>query len=61
MNKRIEIIRILNNMLIMFMVSAVVSLGFGALTGKTLVLSCMVLTAFVLLSEIIPCIFPCET
>ena len=40
-------------MLIMFMVSAVVSLGFGALTGKTLMLSCLVLTAFVLFSEII--------
>jgi hypothetical protein len=53
MNKRIEIIRIFNNMLIMFAISAVVSLGMGALAGKTLVLACTLLAAFVLFSEVV--------
>ena len=53
MNKRVEIIRILNNMLIMFVVSAVLSMGFGAPKGWSLTLACLLLSAFVLYSEII--------
>ncbi len=51
MNKRLEILRIINNMLIMFIFSAVISLGLGALTGRTLFIACTLLSLFVLFSE----------
>ena len=53
MNKRLEIVRILNNMLIMFVVSAVISMGLEAPSGTSLVFACLLLAAFVVFSEII--------
>ncbi len=53
MNKRIEITRILNNLLLMFSLSMVISSGLGAPLNGSLVLACLVLSAFVLVSELI--------